>query len=64
MAVYGFLRVSTLTQAKEGESLDTQRHQVVSYASKGLALPEEKAKDVFHGCEMDAEKIENIKCFV
>lgn len=42
MAVYGYLRVSTLTQAKEGESLDTQRHQVVSYAaSKGLALPEE-----------------------
>lgn len=42
MAVYGYLRVSTLTQAKEGESLDTQRHQVVSYAaSKGLALPED-----------------------
>jgi DNA invertase Pin-like site-specific DNA recombinase len=42
MAVYGYLRVSTLTQAKEGESLETQRHQVVSYAaSKGLTLPED-----------------------
>lgn len=42
MAVYGYLRVSTLTQAKEGESLEAQRLQVISYAvSKGLQLPEE-----------------------
>jgi DNA invertase Pin-like site-specific DNA recombinase len=42
MAVYGYLRVSTLTQAKEGESLEAQRLQVTSYAvSKGLLLPEE-----------------------
>jgi putative DNA-invertase from lambdoid prophage Rac len=42
MAVYGYLRVSTLTQAKEGESLEAQRLQVVSYAmSKGLELPHE-----------------------
>ncbi len=42
MAVYGYLRVSTLTQAKEGESLEAQRLQVISYAvSKGLLLPEE-----------------------
>jgi DNA invertase Pin-like site-specific DNA recombinase len=42
MAVYGYLRVSTLTQAKEGESLEAQRLQVISYAvSKGLKLPEE-----------------------
>ena len=42
MAVYGYLRVSTLTQAKEGESLEAQRLQVTSYAvSKGLQLPEE-----------------------
>jgi len=39
MAVYGYVRVSTLTQAKEGESLEAQRRQVVSYAdSKGLEL--------------------------
>lgn len=39
MSVYGYVRVSTLTQAKEGESLETQRRQVVSYAeSKGLEL--------------------------
>lgn len=41
MAVYGYLRVSTLTQAREGESLEAQRLQVISYAiSKGLELPE------------------------
>lgn len=40
MTVYGYLRVSTLTQAKEGESLEAQRLQVTSYAmSKGLQLP-------------------------
>ena len=42
MAVFGYLRVSTLTQAREGESLEAQRLQVTSYAlSKGLKLPEE-----------------------
>lgn len=41
MAVYGYLRVSTLSQAREGESLEAQRLQVISYAlSKGLELPE------------------------
>ena len=40
MAVYGYVRVSTVTQVREGESLETQRRQVVSYAdSKGLELP-------------------------
>lgn len=40
MSVYGYVRVSTLTQAKEGESLEAQRRQVISYAdSKGLDLP-------------------------
>lgn len=39
MSVYGYVRVSTLTQAKEGESLEAQRRQVISYAeSKGLEL--------------------------
>jgi len=40
MAVYGYVRVSTLMQAKEGESLEAQRHQVQSYAaSKGMEIP-------------------------
>lgn len=39
---YGYIRVSTLTQAREGESLEAQRHQVISYAAaQGLELPEE-----------------------
>ena len=39
MAVYGYVRVSTVTQAREGESLEAQRRQVMSYAaSKGLQL--------------------------
>jgi len=41
MAVYGYARVSTLMQAREGESLEAQRRQVTSYAqSKGLELLE------------------------
>ncbi len=40
MAVYGYVRVSTVTQAREGESLEAQRRQVISYAeSRGLELP-------------------------
>lgn len=39
MAVYGYLRVSTLHQASEGESLDVQRRQVEGWAlMQGLAL--------------------------
>ncbi len=42
MSVYGYVRVSTVNQAREGESLEAQRRQVMSYAaSKGLELPEE-----------------------
>jgi DNA invertase Pin-like site-specific DNA recombinase len=42
MFVYGYVRVSTLTQAREGESLEAQRRQVTSYAaSKGYELPDE-----------------------
>lgn len=42
MSVYGYVRVSTVSQAREGESLEAQRRQVISYAaSKGLDLPEE-----------------------
>ena len=42
MATYGYIRVSTLSQAREGESLEAQRRQVVAYAlSKGLELTED-----------------------
>lgn len=42
MTVYGYARVSTLTQAREGESLEAQRRQVKSYAvSKGFELSDE-----------------------
>lgn len=41
MAVYGYARVSTVTQAREGESLEAQKRQILSYAiSKGLDLAE------------------------
>ena len=39
MTVFGYVRVSTLQQATEGESLETQKKQVVGYAeSRGLML--------------------------
>ena len=42
MATYGYIRVSTLSQAREGESLEAQRRQVIAYAlSKGLELTED-----------------------
>ena len=42
MNVFGYIRVSTLTQAGEGESLEVQRRQVTSYsASKGYELHDE-----------------------
>lgn len=40
MAVYGYARVSTLIQAREGESLEAQCRQVQSYAiANGFELP-------------------------
>lgn len=39
MRVYGYARVSTLAQAREGESLEAQSRQIHAYAvSKGLEL--------------------------
>jgi putative DNA-invertase from lambdoid prophage Rac len=39
MAIFGYVRVSTVTQARVGESLEAQRRQVISYAAaKGLEL--------------------------
>ena len=41
MTVYGYVRVSTIQQANEGDSLEAQIKQVTSYAlSRGLALNE------------------------
>jgi len=42
MAVYGYLRVSTLTQAKEGESLEAQRLQ-------GLGAKKRCVENYLHG---------------
>lgn len=43
MKVYGYVRVSTLNQAREGDSLEAQRKQVVAYAAtKGFELPEDR----------------------
>ena len=45
MTVFGYVRVSTLQQATEGESLETQKKQVLGYAeSRGLKL---NCEDVF-----------------
>jgi putative DNA-invertase from lambdoid prophage Rac len=42
MTTYGYIRVSTLQQANEGESLETQLRQIGSYASlKGYEIPAE-----------------------
>ena len=42
MATYGYIRVSTLQQANEGESLETQLKQIGSYATlKGFEIPPE-----------------------
>lgn len=41
MAVYGYVRVSTISQANDGDSLEAQIKQVTSYAlSRGLSLDE------------------------
>lgn len=42
MAIYGYVRVSTLQQATEGDSLETQLKQISSYASlKDYDIPPE-----------------------
>ncbi len=42
MSTYGYIRVSTLQQATEGESLETQLKQIGSYSSlKGFNIPPE-----------------------
>ena len=45
MTIYGYVRVSTIQQAKEGDSLESQIRQVLSYSlSRGVELNE---NDVF-----------------
>lgn len=42
MAVYGYVRVSTIQQATDGDSLETQMRQIESYAVlKGYEIPSE-----------------------
>lgn len=42
MGIYGYVRVSTLQQANEGESLDTQLKQIQSYSDlKSFGIPPE-----------------------
>jgi len=42
MNAYGYVRVSTLQQANEGESLETQLRQIKSYSElKGYSIPSE-----------------------
>jgi DNA invertase Pin-like site-specific DNA recombinase len=42
MGIFGYVRVSTLQQANEGESLDTQLRQIQSYSIlKGFEIPPE-----------------------
>jgi DNA invertase Pin-like site-specific DNA recombinase len=42
MGIYGYVRVSTLQQANEGESLDAQLKQIQSYSDlKGFGIPPE-----------------------
>lgn len=42
MKTYGYVRVSTLQQANEGESLETQLRQIKSYSElKGYSIPRE-----------------------
>ena len=42
MSTYGYVRVSTLQQANEGESLETQLRQIKSYSElKGYSIPSE-----------------------
>ncbi len=41
MKVLGYVRVSTIEQASNGESLDTQRRQIIGYAMmKGWEVDE------------------------
>lgn len=43
MKVYGYVRVSTLNQAREGDSLEAQKKQVVAYAAaKGFDLHDDQ----------------------
>ena len=42
MNTYGYVRVSTLQQANEGDSLETQLRQIKSYSElKGYSIPSE-----------------------
>ncbi len=58
MTIFGYVRVSTVQQANEGDSLEAQVKQVTSYAlSRGLSLSENDVfveKGVSGGTEFDS----------
>ena len=58
MTIYGYTRVSTVKQANEGESLETQKRQIIGYAeSKGWNLSCERIfveKGVSGGVEFNS----------
>lgn len=57
MATVGYLRVSTLEQANEGSSLDTQRSQILGYCQmKGWGSPELYVEEGVSGSVEFAER--------
>jgi len=64
MAVYGYCRVSTLEQANEGESLETQRRQIEGYAHMhGLAVDETLVERGVSGSVPVAERPEGARLY-
>ena len=64
MAVYGYCRVSTLEQANEGESLETQRRQIEGYAHMhGLAVDETLVERGVSGSVPVAERSEGARLY-
>lgn len=66
MAYYGYIRVSTLQQANDGDSLETQLKQITSYASlKGYDIPLENfitEREVNGSVEFE-KRLEGLKLF-
>jgi putative DNA-invertase from lambdoid prophage Rac len=59
MKVFGYVRVSTAEQASNGESLDTQRNQILGYAMmKGWQVDEVFIEAGVSGSVPLAERLE------
>src|SRR6516164_4783256 len=64
MTVYAYCRVSTLEQANEGESLETQRRQIEGYAHMhGLAVDEPLVERGVSGSVPVAERSEGARLY-